>query len=89
MIFKQILEGSERKIGKTLRATVGYQKSVVPQKPSENSVSRRRGQRIKRCQWAKRRMENWPKDLILEVKGILDKSRLRRVGVEKSKVEGD
>lgn len=44
MIFKRILEGSERKIGKTLRATVGYQKSVVPQKPSENSVSRRRGQ---------------------------------------------
>lgn len=44
---------------------------------------------IKRCQWAKRRMENWPKDLILEVNGILDKSRLRRVGVEKSKVEGD
>lgn len=41
MIFKQILEGSERKIGKTLRATVGYQKSVVPPKPS---VSRRRGQ---------------------------------------------
>lgn len=43
---------------------------------------------IKCCQWAKR-IENWPKDLILEVDGILDKSRLQRVGVEKSKVEGD